>query len=66
MAGMGQEDLPGLEPKEVPGTRPPVGIMLFIHLASAGWLNRRKVDWPRHSMQPVGKANTMCEPPPVS
>lgn len=31
--------------------------MLFIHLASAGWLKRRKVDWPRHNMQPSEKEN---------
>lgn len=26
--------------------------MLFIHLASAGWLKRRKVAWPRQMVQP--------------
>lgn len=29
--------------------------MLFIHLASAGWLKRRKVAWPRQMVQPAGR-----------
>lgn len=73
ITGMGrEEDHPGGPPTQPPaptghlpepglyggpGARPPAGIMLFIHLASAGWLKRRKVDWPRHNIQPTEKAN---------
>lgn len=39
-------------PYRAAGLLPPAGIMLFIHLASAGWLKRRKVAWPRQMVHP--------------
>lgn len=35
------------------GPWPPPGSMLFILRASAGWLKRKKADWPKHSMHPA-------------